>query len=621
MATQNDNWWSRDVAASGGATFEERKGEAGIASSQAGARSSEASAREKEATLPAVVRKETALASKAETEAEQAAIALRKAKQLASGMPTPQNLGRARREVLVELRNLAEAKRLSQSMFGATGFGHSTTSVFGGSPAATVESLLQPVQANAAFSALQKMREESPTGGALGNVTERELGLLYSKEGSISPTGSDETFQRGADDLIANRIEVLNKLNADPAEVAEALGAENIDKFAPMISAYRLRPEDETALNDYVKTSKAKGAYDPTDFAALMAQAYQRATGNAPDEAYVANALRTGQQIGAGKATDLGQIDYSQADVRARQYALDRVKGAPADGLTWGQALGGGAVNLIPSTFQLAADTVAALTVDLPDTLDGVGKIVAGATGMSDDETAWNAVKDYYADRYGSIEGFKKALREDPASILADVAGIATGGSTLVAKTAGTVGRVGRIAALSNAARAAEGFGQAAAAIDPLVMAARTAKTGAKAAGRVAEGVGLGLPARAAGVTTTDVKQAFQAGREGSPEFVAQMTGEGAPSDPIAKAQQAVTELYQQRSNDYTRRMSRLKREPETLAFDDVEKAIEGVRQVGRHRGIDISTSRRPQTSGTPSMPSTWSSSTRASARLRTSTP
>lgn len=563
--------------------------EANIGQTGASARSSMATAAEKEATLPSTVRVGKAQATKAEIEAEQAQIALDKLKRLTSGLPEPKNLARAQREVLVELRNLVTAKELSATALGATGFGHTTTSLFSGSPGATVQSLLKPIQANAAFEALNKMRQESPTGGALGNVTERELELLYSKEGAIDPKGSDTTFQQGVDDLIANRIEVLNKLNVDPAQVAEILGPQNIDKFGPMVTSYRFRPEDENALANYVKTTKANGTFDPTDYAALMAQAYYSATGKQADENFVLSALKTGQTLGQGKGTAVGPIDYNRADEDARKFIFTRVKGQQPDGLSWGEAVGGAALNFIPSTFELATDTVKALTVNLPDTIEGVANIVAGATGISDDETAWNAVKDYYVDRYGSVEGFKKALSEDPASIMADIAGIASGGALLVGKIAGTAGKVGRIAALSNAAKKAEGFADFAAKVDPINIALGTTKLGAKGVIKGADVIGVGIPAKAAGVTRADVKQSVQAGREGSPEFLAQMTETGDVADPIAKAQKAVTELYQQRSTDYTRRMEKLKRNPEALSFDDVEKSIEGVRNIGRHKGIDIS--------------------------------
>ena len=562
--------------------------EANIGQSGASARSSAATAAEKEATLPSTVRESKAKATIAEVKAEQAKIALDKAKAMMQGLPPVERIGEAQRAVLVEIRNLAKAQELSKSMFGASGLGQSTTSYFSGSPASTVKGLLLPVQANSAFEALQKMRKESPTGAGLGNVTERELQLLYSKEGTIDPTVDDATFQQGTNDLIANRLEVANALNTDPALVAEALGPDLTKNFAPMIKAYRFRPMDEEALNNYVKTNKAKGTFDPTDYAALTAQAYYSATGKEADENFVRNALRVGEEIKNAKGTEVAPLDYSVADKAAQGYALQRAAGEQG-GLTFGQAVTGAAINVIPNAFEVGYDTIKALTVDAPDTIVGIAKIVAGATGLSDDKTAVKAIKDYYVDRYGSEQGFYKALREQPASILADIAGIATFGATTAAKTLGTAGRVSKIGALAEAAKKAEGFADAVAKIDPLVLAGKSAAIGGRGAAKVAEGVGIGIPARAAGVTTTDVKQAVGAGRRGSPEFVEQMTETGDVADPIAKAQQAITELYQQRSNEYTRRMNRLKKDPEELAFDDVTDAIEGVRNVGRHKGIDIS--------------------------------
>lgn len=591
MATQKanqDEWWAADVAAASGRTPESRKADADLVQKGASARSSAATAAEKEATLPSTVREGKAKATIAEIKAEQAKIALEKAKVMMQGLPPVEKLSEAQRAVLVELRNLAKAQELSKSMFGATGLGQTTTSYFSGSPAKTVEGLLLPVQANSAFEALNKMRQESPTGGALGNVTERELQLLYSKEGTIDPTADDPTFQQGTNDLIANRIAVANALNIDPAEVADALGPDLTKNFAPMIKAYRFRREDEDALANYVKTNKAKGTFDPTDYAALTAQAYYSATGKQADENFVRNALRVGEEIKNAKGTEVAPLDYSVADKAAQGYALQRAAGEQG-GLTFGQAVTGAAINLVPNAFEIGYDTIKALTVDAPDTIEGVAKIVAGATGLSDDETAWKAVKDYYVDRYGSKQGFYKALREEPASILADIAGLATGGATIFAKAASQAARVSRIGALSNAARAAEGFADFASKIDPLNISAKAATLGGRGATKVAEGVGIGIPARAAGVTTADVKQAVEAGRRGSPEFVEQMTETGSVADPIAKAQQAITELYQQRSKDYTRRMNRLKQSEEVMSFDDVEQAIEGVRGVGRHKGVDIS--------------------------------
>lgn len=53
---------------------------------------------------------------------------------------------------------------------------------------------IKTVDANSAFSALQQMRDNSPTGGALGQVTEKELDLLKSSIANLNPDQSQEQF-------------------------------------------------------------------------------------------------------------------------------------------------------------------------------------------------------------------------------------------------------------------------------------------------------------------------------------------------------------------------------------------------------------------------------------------
>ena len=584
------NFWERDLAAQAGPTLRERDIAAGIVQSGASAASSAASAEETRRLLPSKERKAEAEARKAQTEVEQAEIALDKVKNLRSKLPPVEDLSAAQNSVLVELRNLAEAKRLSRTGAFATGFGASTAArLSDGSPAASVLGLLAPVKANTAFSTLSDMRAKSPTGGALGNVSDRELQLLYSVEGVMDPTVSDKVFQQGMDDLIKKRISVLNRLNASPEQIAEVLGEDNIDQFAPLISAYRFRKEDEDTMSEYIKNSKQSGTFDPTEYATMMATAYYSATGRQPDEKFIVDAVKTGREIGEMKGNTSPAFDYSKADKAAQGFFTSVGKITQPDGLTLGEALGEGALNLIPSTFDLAVNTVKALTVDLPETIEGAAAIIAGATGLSDDKTAVNALVDYYSNRYGSYDGFKKAIAEDPASILADIAGVATLGSTSVAGSANLASKIGNLPRLAKVAQGAEGFGRSAAALDPLVASARMAGAGLKGAGAVVKGAAVGVPARAAGVTIGDVDQSFGAGRRGSTEFLQQMLGEGPPIDPVAKAKAGLSELYTMRGDDYTREMAKLKRSPEVLDPTDVLNAIDGVRDVGRYKGIDIS--------------------------------
>jgi hypothetical protein len=68
-----------------------------------------------------------------------------------------------------------------------------TGPIGGKNPFATdMAGLLDTIQADAAFGELQRMREASKTGGALGAVSERELALLGSAQQALQQTQSEE---------------------------------------------------------------------------------------------------------------------------------------------------------------------------------------------------------------------------------------------------------------------------------------------------------------------------------------------------------------------------------------------------------------------------------------------
>lgn len=75
-----------------------------------------------------------------------------------------------------------------------------------GTSAANVSAELAAVASNVAFNALQQMRAASKTGGALGQVSERELDLLSSVEGSIrqnqSPANLKAQLQKVRESMV-----------------------------------------------------------------------------------------------------------------------------------------------------------------------------------------------------------------------------------------------------------------------------------------------------------------------------------------------------------------------------------------------------------------------------------
>lgn len=118
-------------------------------------------------------------------------------------------------ELRAVIADAQEAKKLSRDGYFATGFGANTASGFGGTAASDVAGLLDTIGGNLAFDKLQRMRDSSPTGGALGQVTEKELDLLRSSVASLKQSQSDEQFQRNMDRVIEIYSGMLGKLEVD----------------------------------------------------------------------------------------------------------------------------------------------------------------------------------------------------------------------------------------------------------------------------------------------------------------------------------------------------------------------------------------------------------------------
>ena len=67
----------------------------------------------------------------------------------------------------------------------STGIGGQVLSAVGGTEAMSLDTYLDTIKANLGFDALKKMRFESPTGGALGQVSDTENRLLQATVASL----------------------------------------------------------------------------------------------------------------------------------------------------------------------------------------------------------------------------------------------------------------------------------------------------------------------------------------------------------------------------------------------------------------------------------------------------
>lgn len=247
---------------------------------------------------------------------------------------------------------------------------------------------------------------------------------------------------------------------------------------------------------------------------------------------------------------------------------------------SWGQVVPEAIGNFVPSLGKMAADIGSAVMHPL-DTAQGVLDVGAGALQKAVPESVkkaidkldWNpqaaqraetvadAVGQQYKQKYGTMQGFKEALATDPAGVMADASTVLTGGSTVVPK-----------------------LGRAAAAVDPVVLAARGLGKAADVASPIVKNT-LGMTTGAGGEA---IGQAYQAGKTGgktAETFRENLKGEVPYQDVIETAKQNLEAMKIQKNQDYRSGMVDITNDKAVLGFGGIDKALDSASQFGQYKG------------------------------------
>lgn len=267
-------------------------------------------------------------------------------------------------------------------------------------------------------------------------------------------------------------------------------------------------------------------------------------------------------------------------DGLAERYLSQAKKVQEETPLTAGQVVKGAVSNLVPSTAKMVGDIVSAISSPL-QTGKAVLDVAAGTLqnilpesivqAVGEDKAsrqAANQVAQMYVDKYGSIEGAKRAIATDPAGVMADISTVLTGGSMAAAK----------------APQISAKLSQAASMVDPLALAAKGVTAGAKTAGKVAENV-LGVTT---GVGTEPIRQAFKAGAEGGQrgqQFTQNMRGTADMMEVLDSAKQNLEQLRRDKGAAYRASMQSLKTDKTVLGFDNIDNAVKSAEGIGTYKG------------------------------------
>lgn len=305
------------------------------------------------------------------------------------------------------------------------------------------------------------------------------------------------------------------------------------------VKGYRFPQETE----DRIRALYDQKKLTPENYAAVVMDGAIKA-GVPTDEAFVADALAQ------GKTT----VDNMNKDVGWGGFSYDLVDKEVKENMGLLGATARGAINLPYSALETFGETGRALTVNLPETAQFMGKVAGDIIGVTDGETI-AAIGEHYANQYGTEQGFLEALAERPAEILMDASTVAGG--------LGAVGKVAKATELSKL-------------LDPVRLATRVAKMPFQAGNVAAKATGE-VGANVLGVTTgagaEAVKEAVRAGKAGGAKgeaFVENMRGGGDMEDILAQAREAVGNMRKDASEAYRNGMVDVAKDKTILDFQPI---------------------------------------------------
>lgn len=137
----------------------------------------------------------------------------------------------------VVLTNIyAAQEKIKNSKLPIAGFFGSQLKKIPGTSATDVSALVTTIKSNIGFDKLQAMRDASPTGGALGQVSNQEINFLQSTLNNLNQEQSQEQFESQLQILENIYLQMIEKFNAYPDEAKAAAGYTSIGTNSPVDS-------------------------------------------------------------------------------------------------------------------------------------------------------------------------------------------------------------------------------------------------------------------------------------------------------------------------------------------------------------------------------------------------
>ena len=277
--------------------------------------------------------------------------------------------------------------------------------------------------------------------------------------------------------------------------------------------------------------------------------------------------------------------DEARAKAREMQARL-----APAPGMSGRDVLTSAIRNTPSSAKNLANDYLQAILNPI-DTADAMLNVAAGGISRGIEAVAgdqsWlpeneatataDAVGNFYKDRYGSWEGFKRSVATDPVGVAADISVPVTMGGGALARAPGVAGSVGRVVRSTGRL------------MDPVSAVPEVGRL----AGRRATNVAGTLT----GAGSQSIYEGFDAARAGGKKaeaFYDNMRGRVPIDNVVDEAKSGLGAIKRNRSDTYRANIQSTQASTAPVNFQPIvqefNKALDSMKQGGMWTGGDAST-------------------------------
>jgi len=247
------------------------------------------------------------------------------------------------------------------------------------------------------------------------------------------------------------------------------------------------------------------------------------------------------------------------------------------DSMPISEVLGQAVSNIPSSAGQLVSDITMPIRhpIQTAQSLASLGRGIYQLTteGEQPDEATARAVGKFFADRYGSFEGFKKSFAEDPLGIVSDISVVFTGGAGLAAKVPGVAGRT--TATISKVGNI----------IDPVQATGKVIGATTKGIGSVVKpflGTTTGTGGDAIGIAV----ESGRGSKETQKLFTDNLRGNVLPEEIVPKALQAMKDLSDTRTGNYKSSKAELKLEKSPVSFKQTLDNINGFELSKQFEGM-----------------------------------